>query len=520
MEEKEKRIRALTKLYYSNPKIQEALVKFATDREVVPRYFEFFGKRPDIIQYSNDIMSAVNKGATSFHASEEIWSNVLQLSSEITQEQMSELRKSWDLVIDIDSRYFDLSKEAAKLVIDLIEEYGIKNYGIKFSGSKGLHIIISGKAFPSKFENKLMKDCFPEWPRSVIEFIFNEIKQDFRNRVGRIMSFSEMEKTKNIIRVACKTCNSSALIGNLTVLRCPICNLEIERKDFKNSKRRLRCLNAGCAGVLEVSSNADYYYCNNCKDPSNEKFPISSDKYPEIFEEVRGELADEYSEFDLVLVAPRHLFRMPYSLHEKTSLASVVIKKENIDSFTPRDADPMKVKILDFYPQNYEGEAKKLLSAALEWKRMQDKSEEEKMNKKYSRTERNEKRKFSYEEINYKNISEEMFPLPIVKLLKGLKDGKKRGLFILLTFFRSLNFPIDIVNSRIREWNKLNDPPLKEGYIKSQIEWLFRQKKKIMPPNYDNKSFYSDIGLLMDKKPDAKNPIVEVLWALRRKERN
>ena len=161
-----------------------------------------------------------------------------------------------------------------------------------------------------------------------------------------------------------------------------------------------------------------------------------------------------------------------------------------------------------------------MLSAALEWKRMQDKSEEEKMNKKYSRTERNEKRKFSYEEINYKNISEEMFPLPIVKLLKGLKDGKKRGLFILLTFFRSLNFPIDIVNSRIREWNKLNDPPLKEGYIKSQIEWLFRQKKKIMPPNYDNKSFYSDIGLLMDKKPDAKNPIVEVLWALRRKERN
>src|SRR3989338_7822546 len=160
MEEKEKRIRALTKLYYSNPKIQEALVKFATDREVVPRYFEFFGKRPDIIQYSNDIMSAVNKCATSFHASEEIWSDVLQLSSEITQEQMSELRKSWDLVIDIDSRYFDLSKEASKLVIDLIEEYGIKNYGIKFSGSKGLHIIISGKAFPSKFENKLMKSCF------------------------------------------------------------------------------------------------------------------------------------------------------------------------------------------------------------------------------------------------------------------------------------------------------------------------------------------------------------------------
>lgn len=518
MDEKEKRIRAITKLYYSNPKVQEALVKFAKDREVVPRYFEAFGKRPDILQYPSDVMGAVNKGATSFHGSEELWSDALQLNSEIMREQMSLLRKSWDLLIDIDSRYFDLSREAAKLVIEFLEKYGIENYGIKFSGSKGMHIIVSGKAFPDEYLGQKMKDCFPEWPRTITEFIFSEIRPEFRRRVGKIMSFSNLEKEEkeSSIRVNCKKCNAIASKGILTKLICPICNLVIEMRDIKSSNKRLRCLNKGCAGVLEALENKEYYYCSNCKDPANEKFPLTSNKYPDMFGEVRGELAEEYSEFDLVLVAPRHLFRMPYSLHEKTSLASVVLRKEQIESFSLKDADPLRVKIENYMPENTEGEAKKLLMDALEWKNNQNMQEEENMNRKYATGDRSEKRKFKNEEIDYKSIGGEMFPLAIKKLLKGLKDGKKRGLFILITFFRSLNYPIDFVNSRVREWNKLNEQPLKEGYIKSQISWHFKQKRKILPPNYDNKSFYADLGLLTEKKPDAKNPIVEVLRALRR----
>ena len=162
--EKEKRIRAITKLYYSNPKIQEAMIKFAQNREVSPRYFEGFGKRPDVLQYPSDVMGLVQKGATSFHCSEEIWSDVFKLNSEMNREQMDSLRKGWDLLIDIDSPYLDVSKEAAKLVVDCLEMYGIKNYGIKFSGSKGMHIIVSGKAFPEEYSGKKMKDAFPEWP--------------------------------------------------------------------------------------------------------------------------------------------------------------------------------------------------------------------------------------------------------------------------------------------------------------------------------------------------------------------
>ena len=80
----------------------------------------------------------------------------------------------------------------------------------------------------------------------------------------------------------------------------------------------------------------------------------------------------------------------------------------------------------------------------------------------------------------------------------------------MITFLKMLNFSAEYINQKIREWNNLNDPPLKEGYVKGQIEWHLKQRKQIMPPNYENNNFYKDLGLL-DEKPKAKNPIVEVL---------
>jgi hypothetical protein len=61
-----------------------------------------------------------------------------------------------------------------------------------------------------------------------------------------------------------------------------------------------------------------------------------------------------------------------------------------------------------------------------------------------------------------------------------------------------------------KNFNKKNEQPLKEGYIKSQIDWHLKQRKKILPPNYENEAFYKDLGLL-DEKPKTKNPIVDVL---------
>ena len=85
-----------------------------------------------------------------------------------------------------------------------------------------------------------------------------------------------------------------------------------------------------------------------------------------------------------------------------------------------------------------------------------------------------------------------------------------------MTFLKSTGFSAEYINNKIREWNKLNEPPLKEGYVKGQMDWHLKQKKQILPPNYGNDAFYKDLGLL-DKKPEVKNPIVEVARNLRKR---
>ena len=512
MTSNEIRVRALTKLYYSNPAVQKALVDFSSNREVVQRYFEGFGRRPDSVQYASDIMGLVNKGATSFHASEEIWTDPLSLMSEMDAEFVSNLRKSWDLLIDVDSPFLDCSKIATELLINALEQHGIKNYGVKFSGSKGMHIIVSGKAFPKEYNGTLMKNAFPEWPRAISEYLMNHIKREYNKRVGEILGEKEvLARTKltkeDLNRMVCSVCENDAKKGMLIRYSCPMCGLTTSAREVSQPNRKRRCLSGKCGGLMDIEESKEYFFCENCKDPENEKLSLSSDKYPEKFLESRGIPAEEIANLDLVLVAPRHLFRMPYSLHEKTSLASVVITKDEVNNFSPRDANAMNVKIRNFLPENQPEEAKRLLAAALEWKKSKDAKEKEFETKKYVNKE--------YEEISISGVTEDMFPNSIKKLLKGLQEGKKRGLFILITFLRCLNFSPEYINSNVREWNEKNEPPLKEGYIRSQIDWHLRQKRKIMPPNYDNPSFYKDLNLL-DKKPEVKNPIVEVIRNMRR----
>ncbi|MCA9485477.1 MAG: hypothetical protein KC506_01380, partial [Nanoarchaeota archaeon] len=150
---------------------------------------------------------------------------------------------------------------------------------------------------------------------------------------------------------------------------------------------------------------------------------------------------------------------------------------------------------------------------ALDWKKGKDISEKEVESRRYAGKKFENK---GFENIDFKEVSEEMFPAPIKKLLKGLNEGRKRGLFVLITFFRSMNFSPEDLNKKVREWNEKNDPPLKEGYVRSQVDWHVRQRKKILPPNYANESFYRDIGIL-DKKPKTKNPLVDVMKEIRKR---
>jgi DNA primase catalytic subunit len=397
--EREERIRKITSLYYSNPKIQKAIFDFSINREISPRYFEGFGKRPDSFQYTSDIFELVKKGATSFHCSEEHWSNPLEIKTGMSEKELNDLRIGWDLILDIDSKYLDYSKIYAKILIDFLEFSGVKNIGVKFSGSKGFHLIIPWKAFPKEINGIKTSDMFPEWPRILVNYI--------------------MEKSKN------------KLIEEITKLTTP--NKYI--KDFQAPK---------------------------------EVIP------------------------DLILVSPRHLFRMPYSLHEKTALASVVIDKKKISEFLPKDADPFSAEVKNFIPDCKEGEAGRLLMQALDWKRETAPAEE--------------KRNIEYKPIQITDRSEKNFPPCIKKILLGIEDGKKRALFALINFLRSVGTEKDELEKILYSWNEKNKPPLHAGYIKAQISWALK-KKPVMPPNC--REFYQGVGVCIPDElcEKIKNPV-------------
>lgn len=519
MGEKEERIKKIVKIYYSNPRVQQALLDFSKDREVVPSYMMgHFGKRPDMLQYPADIMGLVNKGATSFHASEELWKDPLQLSSEISSREMSELRKGWDLLIDVDSKYFDCSKIAAMLLIKALENHKIENYGVKFSGSKGFHIIVGNKAFPEEFNGMLKKEMFPEWPRAICSYLKEYIKKEYNKEVGLLgINFKALEertslKKEDVTKIICPECGKEGKKGNLVKFVCPVCKGSVERKNIKLNKRKLRCTNEDCAGILEVTEEKELFYCENCNASSWDK--LGESRHKVVQEDVKGK-TEEFGEeisgeilggLDLILVSPRHLFRMPYSLHEKTSLASIVLDKNSIRDFDPRSADALRVEIKNFLPDSKEGEARYLLNVALAWNESRKGKEFEKEKEKYK----------TYEKVNFEGATEEMFPQAIKKLLKGLQDGRKRGLFILLTFLKTIGFSGDKIFDIIKTWNEKNSPPLREAYVKSQIGWHLKQKKQILPPNYNNDNFYKDLQLL-DKPPKTKNPVVDVAREIKKK---
>ena len=412
---KENRIRALAVSYYSRPDIRKAIFQFSQNRETIPRYFEGFGKRPDNFQYDSDILAFAKKGATSFHCSEEIWQDPLAISTDLTEEQFDDLRSGWDLLIDIDSKYLDYSKISAELIIQAFEFHGVKNIGVKFSGSKGFHIIIPWKAFPQEVYGQKTKDMFPEWPRLICEYINEMVKEQLIERISDMMHQGGGKR-------------------------------KIYVKDF--------------SAATEVTP-------------------------------------------DIILVSPRHLFRMPYSLHEKNSLASVVIDKNKIKTFKTSDANPLKVQIKNFYPEPEEEEARELLLQAIDWGKEKEQKKEKEKEKKQGET-----KKTGFKEIIIKNLSPELYPPCMANILKGMKqDGRKRALFVLINFFKSLKLTNEEIESRIEEWNKNNYKPLKESYVQSQLSWHVRQKP-MLPPNCD-KSHYKDLAVCF---PDylckrLKNPV-------------
>ena len=128
--------------FYARKDIQKEILKDAKDREVSFKFGDKgFGKRPDVLQFEGDVFELAKQGVTSFHISEERWSNPLDLNTGMNRKDLDELRIGWDLILDIDGP-FEFSQVAAELLVDALKFHDIENLAVKFSGNKGFHLAI------------------------------------------------------------------------------------------------------------------------------------------------------------------------------------------------------------------------------------------------------------------------------------------------------------------------------------------------------------------------------------------
>jgi DNA primase catalytic subunit len=502
---KEERIRNIALTYYTRQDIRDAMLNFSQNRECTPQYFEGFGKRPDTFQFQTDILELAKKGATSFHCSEELWKDPLEISTDLTEEQLNKLRIGWDLLIDIDCKWFEYSKKAALSIIQALEHNGVKNPGIKFSGSKGFHIIVPWKAFPKIFKGEETKKMFPDWPRAIANYL-----KDFSRPILKDLikdTESDFKDMGGFVGVKCNKCNNLTTKGYRITLKCPRCPHLESFISFSEEFKKRQC--PQCIGVLEEVNREEFYKCDPCNlnsidNPSNFNKEIQE---TDIFK-ILG--------LDIVLVSSRHLFRMPYSLHEKTSLASVVIPKQELKDFDIKDAHPLKAKVLNFIPEVEEGEATELLLQALDHKPTEEPEikyqPKEQFTQQYSGEQKQGQGKSDFKDIVIKDLTPDLYPPTIKVIMSGMKsDGRKRALFILLNFFRSLKLEPEKIQTHIVEWNKKNYEPLKSGYINAQLAWHAKQKKAALPPNFD-KPHYKELGFQPTQgELKAKNPVSYVV---------
>ena len=435
-------------------------------------------------------------------------------SKEFTQESLEIMNRYESLmnqdigVIKIKSLIKKSRAKVYDISVEDTESFFGNDYPILLhnSGSKGFHLIIPWKAFPENMSGKQTKEMFPVWPRLICEFI----KEQSREFLEKDLYDSEDSKVLSKLKkgIKCERCNNMSEKTELIHFICPGCRTKMQNLTTSFArKRKIRCPN--CQKEMQEEERVAFYKCNNCA--------LDSRKNPENFNESYESIdIFEVLGLDVILVSPRHLFRMPYSLHEKTALASIVLTEEEIDNFDMiRDADPMKILPKNFMPDSEKNEATELLRNSLEFKPVgKVKTLEEIKNPEAEKNKNKDIGPKKFNDIVIKNLNPSMYPPTIQKMLAGMQgDGKKRALFILLSFFKSLKLSDEEITSQIEAWNAKNKEHLPPSYIKGQISWYSKQKETKMPPNFD-KSYYKDIGFPPSAEElKTKNP---VSWVMRK----
>lgn len=494
---------ATTLSFYKRKDIRDVLVDQAAKKEVAIRFPKGFGKRPDTLAYPADILEVAKKGATSFHCSEELWNNPLSLSTELRKEELDRLRVGWDLLLDIDTPQWVLSKLTAHLFIQALQDHGIRAITCKFSGNKGFHIAVPWESFPSKLGDQETRRMFPELPRKIALYLLHHIAQNMisltQDKVVVFMNKYQHPlhkladllgvKEQALFRTVCRTCKQA----------------------LKEVKPLYEYLCRSCGRRVVQKERQEYVDCPSCKsvisNPSLLNRRCSCPRPDPVQEFDASILVD----VDTILISARHLYRMPYSFHEKSGLVSVPIPPDAVLGFQKASAKPEQVKTaVPFLDREAakQGEAARLLREAMDFTKTSP-SESVRQHQYVYETKDGRQHKANFVDEDQDPLPQQFFPPAITTLLEGVKDGRKRGLLILINFFQSVHWPFAEVARFVREWNQKNPEPLKENYLATQLNYAKRRRKPQLPPNYENKMYYKDIGLPLPEGPfvNMKNPV-------------
>lgn len=418
--------------YYRREDIQAELLVACMGREVGVRYLSgSFGARPEIVQFGRDLASFAAAGASSFHISEERWSDPLALKPGMSSAALSKLRTGWDLFLDIDCPDLELSTLTAVLLLKALRREDVRHASVKFSGNHGWHIGLPFEAFPKKIKLDRVietKTFFPEGVRLIANYLQERIAEP----LARELAALELQ--------------------------------ELAARVQKSSSSLLRNGMLDPRAIITIDSAA---------------------------------------------IAPRHLFRAPYALNEKAWLVSLPIRPDELADFDPERARPERVDTRVRYLDSRDvvsEEASQLFDNALAWRAGQ--LERSALAALMSRTEQAAAPRIgSQRALNA--TDHRLWPPCITRAMAGLADGRKRALFVLTNFFRSLGLSKVELEQLLAVWNSRNAKALPPSHLASQLGYAFR-KPAMPPPNC--RRFYEDIGLCA---PDAlcariKNPLV---WA-------
>ena len=479
---------AKTLSFYKRKDIQEELVKHAKSKEIAFRFGDRFGKRPETLSYPNDVLELAKQRVTSFHCSEELWSNPLQLRTDMRREEQDALRKGWDLIFDIDCPSWSLSKIIAWLVIKALKDHGIFSPSVKFSGNKGFHVGLPFESFPKKISGIKVKDMFPEFAIKVMLYLLDYISKTYikveSNRVIFAGKFKiGIDKLSNV---------TGENIDRLTYWYCESCKKRLQWKGKEREELIIKSDDVDFATVATIQnlSKKSFFKVKPCDCVDN--------RYVRLLD-TRAIL-----NVDTLLVSSRHLYRMPYSFHEKSQLVSIPIDSEKILEFDKEDAKPENVQVkhpfLDRAVKS--SEAEKLWQATFDFQAASDEFKKDEIRKKY------EQKQKAYS-LPEKAIGEEHFPPCIKLILNGLEDGRKRAVFVLINFLASCGWDYDMIEQRLKEWNEKNHEPLRQQYLVGQLRYARQGKEIKPPPNCDNLGYYKGFNVCRPEElcEQIKNPL-------------